>query len=263
MHEERTLAVVLRTRPHGESDKIVTFLTRDRGKVTGIAKGAKRSRRRFVNVLEPFTHVRLRFRPSRTDELAFILGCEMVRAFRRPSRDLHRFALASYVAELADVMVAGREAGAELYDLLLRGLGTLETRDEVPGLFRPAFELRLLAEVGYAPDLAECQACGTALDGPRNGAVLGFSPGSGGLLCPSCAARGSATLRLSCETLATLRTWLADASEPSEAPSPRVSREARALVSRLLTRHLSRPLKSLAFLEQTAEAPDEDGLAST
>ena len=158
MHEERTLAVVLRTRPHGESDKIVTFLTRDQGKVTGIAKGAKRSRRRFVNVLEPFTHVRLRFRPSRTDELAFILGCEMVRAFRRPSRDLHRFALASYVAELADVMVAGREAGAELYDLLLRGLGTLETRDEVPGLFRPAFELRLLAEVGYAPGLAECQS---------------------------------------------------------------------------------------------------------
>ena len=255
MHEERTPAVVLRTRPHGESDKIVTFLTRDWGKVTGIAKGAKRSRRRFVNVLEPFTHVRLRFRSSRTDELAFILGCELVQAFRRPSLDLHRFALASYCAELADVMVAGREAGAELYDLLVRGLGTLETRAAVPALFRSTFELRLLSEVGYAPNLAECQACGAALRGLHNGAGPGFSPGSGGLLCPSCAARGGATLRFSFETLSTLRTWLADPSEPVADPSPRVAREARALVSRLLTRHLPRPLKSLAFLEQTGEEP--------
>ena len=53
MVEERTPALVLRGRTHGESDKIVTFLTRDWGKVTGIAKGAKRSQRRFVNVLEP------------------------------------------------------------------------------------------------------------------------------------------------------------------------------------------------------------------
>jgi DNA repair protein RecO (recombination protein O) len=64
MLEERTPAIVLRGRPHGESDKIVTFLTKDWGKVTGIAKGAKRSQRRFVNVLEPFTHVQLRFRSS-------------------------------------------------------------------------------------------------------------------------------------------------------------------------------------------------------
>ena len=74
MQEVRTRAIVLRTRAHGESDKIVTFLTQDWGKITGIAKGAKRSRRRFVNVLELFTHVALRFRPSRSDGLAFILG---------------------------------------------------------------------------------------------------------------------------------------------------------------------------------------------
>ena len=60
--ETTTPAVVVRARVFGESDKIVTFLTRDLGKVTGIAKGAKRSKRRFVNVLEPFTHVSLRLR---------------------------------------------------------------------------------------------------------------------------------------------------------------------------------------------------------
>src|SRR5262245_31804108 len=94
--EERTPAIILRSRVYGESDKIVTFLTRNWGKVTGIAKGAKRSRRRFVNVLESFTHVELRFRPSRGEELAFIFGCELLQNFREPSRDLQRFAIANY-----------------------------------------------------------------------------------------------------------------------------------------------------------------------
>jgi DNA repair protein RecO (recombination protein O) len=153
MLEERTPAIVLRGRPHGESDKIVTFLTKDWGKVTGIAKGAKRSQRRFVNVLEPFTHVQLRFRPSRphhADELAFIFGCDLRQSFRGPSRDLQRFALASYCSELIDVMVTGQEAGEEIYALLLDSLQGLETTDPISPAFLPTFELLLLTHTGYA-----------------------------------------------------------------------------------------------------------------
>ena len=58
---QTTAAIVLRHRPYGESDKIVSFLTEDFGKLTGIAKGAMRSRQRFVNSLEPFSLVNLRF----------------------------------------------------------------------------------------------------------------------------------------------------------------------------------------------------------
>ena len=259
MQEERTSAIVLRTRVHGESDKIVTFLTQDWGKITGIAKGAKRSRRRFVNVLEPFTHIRLRFRPSRSDELAFILGCELVQTFRRPSQDIHRFALASYMVELTDVMVAGREAGQEIYTLLLHGLVSLEEVSPLPALFLSAFELRLLVEVGYAPNLSSCCVCGTSLplhttDGP----ALLFSPSLSGLLCPQCDTQGGATFRLAPETLRLLQTWLASEHLPdvcSDNRSPRISQETRSLVSRLLAQHLPRPLKSLAFLEQVAPRP--------
>lgn len=259
MQEERTPAIVLRTRVHGESDKIVTFLTRDWGKITGIAKGAKRSRRRFVNVLEPFTHIHLRFRPSRSDELIFILGCELVQTFRRPSQDIHRFALASYMVELTDVMVAGREAGQEIYTLLLHGLVSLEESSPLPALFLPAFELRLLVEVGYAPNLNSCCVCGTSLplratDGP----ALLFSPSLSGLLCPQCDTRGGATFRLAPETLSLLQTWLASEHLPdacSDGKSPRIYQETRSLVSRLLAQHLPRPLKSLAFLERVDVSP--------
>lgn len=251
MREERTAAIVLRSRPHGESDKIVTFLTRDWGKVTGIAKGAKRSRRRFVNVLEPFTHVQLRFRPGRTEDLAFIFGCDLIRSFRSPSRDLQRFALASYIVELVDVMIAGREAGQEIYTLLLQSLTVLEEHPFLPPLFLPAFELLLLTHVGYEPHLATCQQCGARMTGDET--PLMFSPSLGGLLCPRCRSRGGATLLLTAETLHLLRTPKDAGLERFLAitVSPRVYREARTLLTRLLSQHLSRPLKSLVFLEQT------------
>ena len=120
--ETRTPAIVVRVRAFGESDKIVTFLSRDLGKVTGIAKGAKRSRRRFVNVLEPFTHVvvRLRLRPS--SDLAFIATCELLDARPALARDLGRFAHGSYMLELVDRMIRGREAGPESYELLNEAL---------------------------------------------------------------------------------------------------------------------------------------------
>ncbi|MGH7965972.1 MAG: DNA repair protein RecO [Candidatus Binatia bacterium] len=250
MHEERTVAIVLRSRPHGESDKIVTFLTRDWGKVSGIAKGAKRSRRRFVNVLESFTHVQLRFRPGRTEELAFIFGCDLIRSFRSPSRDLHRFALASYIVELIDVMIAGREAGQEAYTLLLQSLTVLEEHVMLSPLFLPAFELLLLAHAGYEPHLATCQQCAVHMTGEETPLV--FSPSLGGLLCPRCRGQGGATLLLTAETLHVLRTSKSAglASFLAMPVSPRVYREARMLVTRLLSQHLSRPLKSLAFLEQ-------------
>jgi DNA repair protein RecO (recombination protein O) len=249
MLEERTPAVVLRSRIHGESDKIVTFLTQNWGKVTGIAKGAKRSRRRFVNVLEPFTQVYLRFRPGRSDELAFIFGCDLIRSFRRPSQDLQRFALASYVTELIDAMVTGRESGPETYELFLHSLTVLEERDILSPLFLPVFELLLLTHTGYAPHLMGCQQCGLSLVGDEM--PFTFSPNLGGLLCQNCREQGGSTLLLSPETLRLLRSFKNVVTDTflQTTASPRVYRETRVLVSSLLARHLSRPLKSQAFLE--------------
>jgi DNA repair protein RecO (recombination protein O) len=256
LREEQTPAIVLRTRPHGESDKIVTFLTRDWGKITGIAKGAKRSQRRFVNVLEPFTHVNLRFRPSRVDDLAFIFSCDLIQSFRSPSRDLQRFALASYAVELVDAMVAGREPGQEIYVLLLDSLTVLEEQTEWSLLFLPVFEFLLLAHVGYEPSLTGCQRCGIPLQEDLR--QVAFSPSLDGLLCTNCREHGGTTLVLSVETLQLLRRSKRTGLKAflSTLMSPRVYGEIRALTARLLTRHLSRPLKSLAFLEQTGITRD-------
>jgi DNA repair protein RecO (recombination protein O) len=256
MVEERTPAVVLRARPYSESDKIVTFLTRDWGKVTGIAKGAKRSQRRFVNVLDSFTHVQLYFRPSRGDDLAFIFRCDLIRNFRAPSQDLQRYAFASYVTELIDVMIVGREAGEEAYTLLLAGLTTLEEQSVLSPLFLSAFALLLLSCTGYAPNVTECQHCGMFIRTSEGPSV--FSPSRGGLLCPRCHDHGGMIIQLSDDTVRVLTT--AKTTSPADFlkifPSPRTSRETRAVVTSLLSRHITRPLKSQAFLEQLATFGD-------
>jgi len=262
MIEERTPAIVLRGRTHGESDKIVTFLTRDWGKLTGIAKGAKRSQRRFVNVLEPFTHVHLRFRPIRADELAFIFGCDLLRSFRAPSQDLQRYGFASYLTELIDVMVTGRESGPELYELLLQGLTVLEEHTELPPLFLSAFELLLLVHTGYAPNIEGCQRCGLLIPRPHSSTATAplamFSPSLGGLLCLRCRDTGGATVRLSSATLHLLENRQAIQPEVLllTHAAPQTCRELRAIVTGLLTRHLTRPLKSRAFLEQVGLLTD-------
>src|SRR5215470_10290947 len=94
-------AIVLRARAYGESDKIVTFLTADAGKLTGIAKGAKNSRRRFANCLDPFTHVRVHYRVRLGAGLVFMESCDLLQSTGMPAEP-SKLAYGSYLIELID-----------------------------------------------------------------------------------------------------------------------------------------------------------------
>src|SRR5947207_14962423 len=98
---QSSAAIILRSRAYGESDKIVTFLTEDAGKLTGIAKGAKNSRRRFANCLDPFTRVRVHFRIRPGASLVFMDSCDLLQAptlMATPAK----LAYGSYLIELVD-----------------------------------------------------------------------------------------------------------------------------------------------------------------
>src|SRR5207249_11385566 len=89
-------------------------------------KGAKNSRRRFAGTLEPFVHVRAVFRQRPSSDLAFLVRCEFLGVFRRFTSDLERFAAGSYVLELTDRMVLGRESGRDVYRLVAEVLALLD-----------------------------------------------------------------------------------------------------------------------------------------
>jgi DNA repair protein RecO (recombination protein O) len=195
---ESTTAVVLRTYAFGESDKIVTLLTRDAGKLNGIARGAKRSLRRFGGSLELFSHVRVDLRQRRTAELAFLERAVLVRPWRFLLRSLERYAAASHVIEVADKMTAEREVGDRLYAIVVAALARLDEDEPGPVTLR-LFELAALAACGYRYDFTTCAVCRRSR--PTDG--RGFL-GEAGVVCASCVGSAGLSVALSGRALESL-----------------------------------------------------------
>ncbi len=263
---------MLRSWAYGESDKIVSFLTRDFGKIRGIAKGAKRSRKRFLNVLEPFTLVQLRFHERPNSSLAFIHACDGVCVFRAITRTLAKIAHAFYLVEIADELTRDGDDCRALFDHLRDGLRFLE-ENEASSEFLTAFELTLLRLAGYQPTLEQCQRCGATPasgDGrgygfspahPRSSPGLslahgqgngrwGFSPRDGGVLCRSCCGLRREAVPVSSEALGILTHFQRHGWDDGELPafSLPALKEARQVVPLFIQYQISKKLKSAAFL---------------
>jgi DNA repair protein RecO (recombination protein O) len=175
----------------------VSFLTESHGKIRGIAKGAKRSRRRFANSLEPFALVNLRFL-DRSAGLVFIQSCELVQMFKRLTTSLDKVAHASYFMELADVLSGEHDENRALFTRLCDALGFIDA-NETSELAIAYFELKLLKLAGYDPMLDQCRRCAAAWRG-RAGR-WNFSLRDGGILCPGCSAFRREVAPLSLEAL--------------------------------------------------------------
>lgn len=245
-------AIVLRSWAYGESDKIVSFLTRDFGKVRGIAKGAKRSRKRFLNVLEPFTLVLLRFHERPHSPLAFVHACDWVYVFRAIAKDLAKIAHASYIVEITDELTRDGDDSLSLFEHLRYGLRFLEENAASPE-FLTAFELTLLRLAGFQPTLERCQRCGRGSRGDDSqwNVRWGFSPADGGVLCHDCRDYRREAVPLSAEALGVLTHIQRHGWTEGEAPrslQPAL-REARALMPLFIQYQISKKLKSAAFLD--------------
>jgi DNA repair protein RecO (recombination protein O) len=243
---------VLRARAYGESDKIVTFLTRDFGKLSGIAKGAAKSKKRFVAALEPFTHVQLGFRNRPQADLCFIESADIVRAARHAALDLDRYAYSTYVVELIDSMVIGREAEPHVFELVEEVLALIDSRanaSPTPEWLRH-FEVRLLGLSGLEPQLESCGRCGlpasSFADAPR------FNPRTGTLSCVPCSDGAGMRLSMSAAN-AILELRRRPATEVAALPSG-LAAEIRVALQTFIQYHLHRPLKSPALLRQILDA---------
>lgn len=239
---------MVRTRSYGESDKIVTFLTRDFGKLAAIAKGAKRSRRRFVNALEPFTQLRLGFRQSPASDLAWIESADIVRAARNVTRDLDRYAYSTYVLEVIDCMVEGREAEPAVFDLVAAVLEAIDRGYPTPlsaDVLR-AFEAQLLRLSGFEPRLEACTGCGRPfLDAT---APLRFEPKHGNLRCATCNDGGGIAVSAAA-VQAVLLLREGPVCEPPTVPRENAT-EVRILLQTAIAYHVRRPLRSPELLRE-------------
>jgi len=181
--EESTPAIVLRTRDYMDSARIVTLLTADAGKLGGIAKGAKASRRRFEHRLEPFSHAMVYFRRRPHGQLVFITRAEAdgLDQFRLED-DLGRLALGSYMLELTEALTSEDADAAGAYALLAEALTALSASDAHPAL-RQAYELKLFGWAGFGMQFERCRACG---ENQAGAAAVWFIIGRGGVVCARC-----------------------------------------------------------------------------
>ncbi|MFQ5666760.1 MAG: DNA repair protein RecO [Candidatus Binatia bacterium] len=234
-------AIILRTRAYGESDQIVTFLTADAGKLTGMAKGAKNSRRRFGNCLGFFTRVRVQFRTRPGASMVFMESCDLLRAPQALAEPA-KFAYGSYLVELVDQLTAEAHPVREVYDLLAEGLDELE-RGTATAAFLRCFELRLLHHSGYDPDLQSCGRCHQPL---RSEEQASFDPTHGSIVCAACRASRQPVLAVSGHTLAVLDAMKTVSLHDGRRHrlSPATATEAAQLMSHLLALHLPRHLRS-------------------
>lgn len=155
-----TEAFVLRTYSLAEADKICVFLTRDLGKVRGVAHGARKMKSRFGSSLEPFTEVALTYFQKEGRDLMSVSTCEIVHShFNSAASDIEIASAFSYMAELLTEFLPDHEPNEKLYRLVAASLEAIEAGHDLQHVLR-YFESWLLRLVGFFPDPSRCGACG-------------------------------------------------------------------------------------------------------
>jgi len=246
MAEYQTSALVLRTFDQGESDRLVHLYSLELGRVSAIAKGARRSRRRFPGTLEILNVVQVRIVESRRSSLLRLDGARLERSFDGLVRPLGRYAIGCILLELLDRYTGDREPHTALFRFAVGALDVV--RGEQPDrLLALLLWLKTLAWLGYAPQLAQCGVCSREL-APRGGEV-GFDPRHGGAVCRSCAQiEASVSPRVLLALSAGIRRPLAERTALGLAD--RDVQRAEALVAHFFRFHLGSDLRSLGFLQQ-------------
>jgi DNA repair protein RecO (recombination protein O) len=158
-------AIVLRTYPLRESDLLVTLFTRLEGKLKGVARAAKKSKRRFGGALEPLTYVRAVYDERERQELVRLDSCEVIESPMSGEVTFARATALAHVAELLDQLMPDREASDAVFRLTLAVIAELRGS----ALWMPVtyFELWMTRLMGFLPEFAECAVCGRSLNGTR------------------------------------------------------------------------------------------------
>ncbi|MGH8014417.1 MAG: DNA repair protein RecO [Candidatus Binataceae bacterium] len=244
--EESTPAIVLRARDYADADRIVTLLTRDQGKLSGIAKGAKASHRRFERKLEPFSQVTLYFRRRPHGQLVFITRAERGDLPPAPVEDdLAKIALGSYMLELADALTSEEAEATAAYEVLTGAIAAMSAVVASNAL-RQAYELHILNATGFGLEFAYCRACSAPVGG--DGAIAYFVPARGGVICQGCRPASEGGVRLGAASIAALEQLARSRFSCAAATSACAGEDGRLAISRFLATILDRKLRSLEFL---------------
>ncbi|MBW1897152.1 MAG: DNA repair protein RecO, partial [Deltaproteobacteria bacterium] len=206
MPHQSSPAILLRAVDHGDYDKIVTFFTLKRGKMSVIAKGAKKSLKRFAGVLELFSLLNLVWSYGRGRGLPILTEGSLLEPFEHIRTDITRTAYASYWCELVSLWMEDGQKQVSVYRLLGYVLDRLNRGGLSAPILHIAFQLRFMTISGFSPGLTHCNVCRVPLeDFSRSSAT--FDVRRGGIVCEKCVRQGARPASLSKGTVKLLN-WI-------------------------------------------------------
>ena len=247
-------AILLRKIEYGDHDYIITFLTENLGKVSVMAKNAKKSVKRFQGALDSFSlmNIECTYSKTRRDALAFLMSARLEQPFAGIRTDAVKTGYASYWIEILHSYLEAEKEQVELYRLLMDSLAALDKGVIAKEVLNLLFQIRFMTIAGFSPDFVCCGKCRVPLDRIREGNVV-FDFKDGRFFCPRCENSTAATgIKVSKGTLKQLFWINNNGMQKVERIrfSPVSIREGEKLLEAFVPCHMGRDFKSLGFLKR-------------
>jgi len=246
MPARETEAIILKTFPLGEADRLVSFFGRSSGRLRGVAAGARKIRNRYGSTLEILSHVQMRYVERETRDLVRIQECELLESFHRAQSDYGLSTGLALISEIAERTLPEQEVGEAMFRLLLLTAREVERRGswELPLAYFAFWTVKL---GGYLPPLERCWNCGNALGGNP-----GFHFGqAGGLHCENCRRPGMRPAGKSGREIAGLFASKRLTEIEVSADLVKPTNELREALLDWIEHHVERRLQTREFLETT------------
>jgi DNA repair protein RecO (recombination protein O) len=241
----QTEAIIIKRLNLGEADRILTLYTPDYGKVKAVAKGSRRPKSKLGGHVELLTHSILLL--ARGRNLDIITQAQTINCFLPLKDDLKRMSYGLYISELIDSFTEERIENREIFRLTCDTLQQL-TQTATAGITLRYFELRLLDNSGYRPQLKKCASCNKILKPIANY----FSSTQGGALCPDCGYQEPLAINLSLNALKVLRLW--QSCDYTTATKININAELDFELEHIMRDHikyiLDKQIKSTAWLDK-------------
>jgi DNA repair protein RecO (recombination protein O) len=246
MPARETEAIILRTFPLGEADRLVSFLGRASGRVRGVAGGARRVKNRYGSTLEVLSHVQIWYVEKETRELVRIQQCELLESFHKAQSNYELSTGLAVISEAAELVLPDHEVAEPMFRLILLAVREIERTGDwaLPLSYFAFWTVRL---GGWLPRFDRCSLCAT----PFGEDAAYHAPWEPGLLCEKCRRPGMKPLHLQARQMAERFTGQSLERLESGSTSSNALSELREASLNWIEHHSDRKLKTRELLETT------------
>lgn len=244
-------AIILKKVNFDEADKLITLLSKYKGKFTAIAKGVQKIASRRSPNLELFNKVKAHFTLGRNFDV--LTEVETIKPFKKIKESLEKIGAGFLILEITNNFLADGQGRGQIFDLLEETLNQIEAAEDTFGVKKTllVYQVKFLEKVGYRPELFTCVICKQKLSGDR----LFVSPEFGGVLHKDCSSARFFTKKVSQSALKLFR-FLQNEEQPQMRKvkiAPSILEETEEILSFYLEYLLEKKLKSSVFLRQVGK----------